>query len=98
MDNIEVGTMREFFAKVVDQVNELSAQAGLVSGLQQQVNELRDRISQLENQNYQLQQSLNDANGALAQRQGELESVNDSYRRATEHADALRHTIVEADA
>jgi chromosome segregation ATPase len=98
MEHIEVGAMREFFAKVLDQVNDLSAQAGLVSGLQQQVNELNERVHLLEQNNYNLQQALNDANGRSSQLEESLHNEQANSQRATEHVYALRHTIVEADA
>jgi len=89
--------MREFFAKVVDQVNDLSAQAGLVSGLQQQVNDLRERINGLEQANYSLQQSLNDANGRVESLTREVGTHQEAARVANEHVNALRETIVQRD-
>ena len=89
--------MREFFAKVVDQVNDLSAQAGLVSGLQQQVNDLRERINTLEQANYNLQQSLNDANSRVESLTHDVSTHQEAARAANEHANALRETIVQRD-
>lgn len=95
---IEVGEMREFFAKVVDKVNELSAQAGLVSGLQEQVNQLAERLNQLEQANADLKNKLEYAQSQLQVVEQDLQGERENHQRAIEHAEALRNTIVEADA
>jgi len=95
--NIEVDDMRQFFANVVDTVNNLSAQAGLVSGLQQQVNDLRERITSLEQQNYNLQAQLNDANGRVEQLNRTNTEVQGQLDYSRNDAQSLRDTIVQRD-
>jgi len=89
--------MREFFAKVVDTVNDLSSQAGLVSGLQQQVNDLRERISNLEADNAALRQQLSDAQYQVANWQRNSDTANEAARQANEQIVGLRDTIVQRD-
>lgn len=97
MDTNEVGAMREQFARFLDYVNEQANSAGLVSGLQAQVNDLTERVRNLEQQNYNLQQALNDANSRREQVERDLAVKNDDYQRAITVNDGLRNTIVDAD-
>jgi chromosome segregation ATPase len=95
--NLSEVEMREFFAKVVDTVNDLSNQAGLVSGLQQQVNDLRDRLSQVEADNQVLRQQLTEAQSQVANWQRNSDTANEAARIANEQINALRETVIQAD-
>jgi chromosome segregation ATPase len=89
--------MREFFDRVVSQVNQLTGTAAQVEGLQSQVNELRTRISQLEADNAQLRGELNEAHTRTSELESNLgvtQSQLDSERAVTQ---GLRDTIVQRD-
>ena len=89
--------MRDFFNRVVDQVNQLTGTAAQVEGLTQQVNALTQRIAELESQNGQLYAKLAEVDSDLAKARDEAHSHEAAAVAANEHVNSLRETIVQAD-
>src|SRR5215469_4922807 len=89
--------MREFFDRVVQQVNQLTGTAQQVEGLQTQVNDLHQRISNLEADNAELRRQLTEAQYQVANWQRNSDQANEAARQANEQIVGLRDTIVQRD-
>jgi len=89
--------MREFFDRVVQQVNQLTGTAQEVEGLHQRINELADRVRSLEETNRNLQQQLDQAQRSVTS----LEASNTEHLRELDNERAvtanLREVIVTSD-
>src|SRR5262245_36274505 len=94
---METQEMRDFFQRVVDHVATLSTQAERVSGLEQQVSELRNRISSLEQSNYDLQQQLSDAQNRYKAAKVQAEKFKGDFVNEQSASVALRETIGKLD-
>src|SRR5262249_52435914 len=95
---METSEMREFFQRVVDHVNELTGTAAQVEGLRQQVQSLNDRVNQLEQSNYDLQQQLSLARSDSARLEAEVAQYQRDFDNERAVTNSLRETIVAADA
>lgn len=89
--------MREFFQRVVDQVATLSTQASRVEGLEQRINELADRLRNVEEENNRLRNDLRAAETLMAETQDKLAATRRDYENEIAVTQGLRETIVSRD-
>ena len=89
--------MKDFFQRVVDEVATLYRQAAQVEGLQARVNDLVNRVDQLEQANIELRRQLDESHAVSARLENELSDVRQSRDNQTAVAQGLRETIVQRD-
>ena len=89
--------MKEFFQSVVDQVATLSTQANRVAGLEQQINELYDRVRSLEADNQALRYELGQANARNADVQDMLTRTQSNLDSERSVVQGLRDTLIQRD-
>ena len=94
---MEVGEMKDFFQKVVDEVATLSTQAQQVQGLQEQVTNLSNRVNQVEQANTELMTKLDEAQATIARLQDERSKVDYALEAERQHVVALRDANVARD-
>jgi chromosome segregation ATPase len=97
MTEINEVTMKEFFQGVVDKVAELSTQAGKVEALEQRVNDLYSRITDLEQQNAGLRADLNGATNTIQELNGKLEASETALSHERSVSQGLREAITSRD-
>ena len=90
--------MKEFFQNIVDQVATLSTQAARVSGLEQRITELSDRLNNLEQVNRQLQSDLGEARELVQKLVHEKAVTTGHLENEKAVTQALRETITQRDA
>jgi len=97
MTEINEVTMKEFFQSVVDKVAELSTQAGKVEALEQRVNDLYNRITELQEQNNGLRADLNGATQTINDLNGKLEASESALSHERSVSQGLREAITSRD-
>jgi chromosome segregation ATPase len=90
--------MKEFFQRLIDSVAELSTQASKVDGLVQQVQQLSERLNNLEQENYSLKNQISDANNTVARMDNDIQVTRSHLENEKAVTQALRQTILERDA
>lgn len=90
--------MKEFFQRLIDSVAELSTQASKVEGLQQAVQNLTERLNNLEQENYSLKSQISDANNTVVRLEHEMAVTNGHLENEKAVTQSLRETIVARDA
>jgi chromosome segregation ATPase len=98
MEQFTGGNMQEYLQKVVDYVAQLSTQASLVQGLQEQVSRMNERLNNLEQENAQLRRDLDQANGQINHVQSDLDNTTRNLDNERAVSQSLRDTIVQRDA
>jgi chromosome segregation ATPase len=93
----EVETMREFFNKLLGQFEHLTGTAQRVAELEQNMNELKDRIGGLEQANIHLARELEQARHDVDAAKAEAQQHRDAAVGANESVKALQDTIANAD-
>jgi chromosome segregation ATPase len=90
--------MKEFFQRLIDSVAELSTQASKVEGLSQQVQQLSERLNNLEQENYSLKSQISDANNTVVRLEHEMAVTNGHLENERAVTQSLRETIIQRDA
>ena len=90
-------SMKEYFERIVNHVVGLSEQAKKVDELTQRVNEMADRISNLEHENYHLKADLQGQTELVDRVAQERDTTQIELNSAREHAHALAETIINRD-
>lgn len=89
--------MKEFFQNVIDQVATLSTQASKVEGLEQRVQELFNRLNELETENRRLNHELNQTKESLGRAIDEADNTRRDFDNERAVTQSLRETIVQGD-
>lgn len=89
--------MKEFFQSVIDNVATLSTQASRVEGLERQINELCDRVRNLEADNQSLRYELSQANSRNADVQDMLQRTQETLDTERNVIQGLRDTLIQRD-
>jgi chromosome segregation ATPase len=97
VNEMETTQMKEFFDQVIARVNELTGTAAQVEGLKQQISDLTTRVNELAANNYNLQQSLTEANSQIQRLTDESHSHSSAAASANEHVNALKQVIIDRD-
>src|SRR5947207_5966657 len=90
-------TMREYFQRVVDHVAGLSTQAAQVTGLQNAVSDLSNRLANLEAENANLRKEVSEAWEYAHRMEAETQGSSAAKEAAEQHVQALKDVIVQRD-
>jgi chromosome segregation ATPase len=89
--------MREYFERIVSHVVGLSEQARKVEDLSRMVNDMSNRITILEGENWSLKNDLNSQIERANQVQAQNDATQLELQNAREHSHALAETIILRD-
>lgn len=89
--------MREFFDKILNDWSGLTESANRVEALSQQVQQLSDRITALEQENHNLRNEVENQRKYAQDMEALAVERANSFHDAQEHAHVLQETIVQAD-
>jgi chromosome segregation ATPase len=98
MSIVSENEMREFFQRLIDSVAELSTQASKVEGLSQQVQQLSERLNNLEQENHSLRSQVSDANNTVQRLEHEMAITHGNLESEKAVTQSLRETIIQRDA